>query len=168
MEYMTEPDEKTSEDTRLVATFLLAGGLFGIDTALIQEVSKVGAITPVRHAPAYVMGIRNLRGKIVTVIDLQARLELGTGDLTHESRILIVENAGEPVGLVVDGVSDTISINQADIKPPPPGLHSIQAKNLLGVHRTGERIVSLLDPAVILQAEEERAREIAVKEPVAS
>ncbi len=165
---MTEPDEKTSEDTRLVATFLLAGGLFGIDTALIQEVSKVGAITPVRHAPAYVMGIRNLRGKIVTVIDLQARLDLGAADLTGESRILIVENAGEPVGLVVDGVSDTISINQADIKPPPPGLHGIQAHNLLGVHRTGERIVSLLDPAIVLKAEEEHAGEMAIKERVAS
>jgi purine-binding chemotaxis protein CheW len=161
---MSAPETETLDDTRLIATFLLGEGLFGIDTALIQEVVKVGALTPVHHAPGYVMGIRNLRGKIVTVIDLQARLELGVADLTDESRVLIVENGGEPVGLVVDGVSDTIAMNSAEIKPPPPGLHGIQGRNLLGVHRSGDRLIALLDSTVILQAEEERSDDLAIKE----
>jgi len=63
---------KTAEDL-LVATFQLGGGRFAIDTNHIQEVVMTGDLTPVRHAPAYVAGIRNLRGRIITVIDLQVR-----------------------------------------------------------------------------------------------
>ena len=164
---MTESEAAAIEDTRLVATFLLGESLFGIDTALIQEVVRFGGLTPVHHAPAYVMGIRNLRGKIVTVIDLQERLDLGAASLTGTSRVLIVEHAGEPVGLVVDGVSDTLAINPTEIKPPPPGIHGIQGKHLLGVHRSGNRLVALLDPAVILEAEVEHAGESALKERTA-
>jgi purine-binding chemotaxis protein CheW len=147
-------NEKNSED-KLIATFLLGGGLFGIDTKLIQEVVKAGAITPVHHAPDYVMGIKNLRGRIVTVIDLQVRLGLGVAEPTPATRIMIIDSAGEPVGLLVDGVSDTVLVNQDEVKPPPPGLHGIQGKNLLGVYRVGERLVALLDVEKVLYGEEQ-------------
>jgi len=80
---------KTAEDL-LVATFQLGGGRFAIDTNHIQEVVMTGDLTPVRHAPAYVAGIRNLRGRIITVIDLQVRLGLGRVQCDPANRILIV------------------------------------------------------------------------------
>ena len=69
-----------------------------IDATLIQEVVMVGELTPVRHAPDYVAGIRNLRGRIITVIDLCVRLGLGSVEIGPESRILIADWKGEPVG----------------------------------------------------------------------
>jgi purine-binding chemotaxis protein CheW len=69
-------ESKTTENALLVMCFNLGGAVFGIDARQIQEVAKVGDITCVHHAPADVIGIRNLRGRIVTVIDLRTRLEL--------------------------------------------------------------------------------------------
>jgi purine-binding chemotaxis protein CheW len=136
----------------LIATFRLGGddGLFGIDATLVQEVVMVGELTPVRHAPAYVAGVRNLRGRIITVIDLCVRLGLGVVSIGPESRILIADWKGEPVGLLVDQVGDAIEIQAADLEPSPPNLHGVQMQKLLGVFRNGERLAALLDLAVVL------------------
>src|SRR5208337_4889093 len=93
---------ETAEDL-LISTFQLGDddGVFGIDATLIEEVVMVGELTPVRHAPAYVAGIRNLRGRIITVIDLCVRLGLGAVKIGPECRILIADWRGEPVGLLV-------------------------------------------------------------------
>lgn len=135
----------------LAATFLLGQAAFGVDTAQIQEVVRLGNLTPVHHAPDYVVGIRNLRGRIVTVIDLRTRLELGRVTAGPESRILIVEGQGEPIGLLVDQVADTIDINTADIQPSPPNVNGVQSRHLRGVCRNGARLVALLDLAAVLQ-----------------
>jgi purine-binding chemotaxis protein CheW len=82
----------------LAATFLLGPAVFGVDTAQIQEVVRLGNLTPVHDAPAYVVGIRNLRGRIVTVMDLRTRLELGRVAAGPDNRILIVEAQASPSG----------------------------------------------------------------------
>ena len=135
----------------LAATFMLGQATFGVDTAQIQEVVRLGNLTPVRHAPDYVVGIRNLRGRIVTVIDLRTRLELGRVNPGPESRILIVEAQGEPIGLLVDQVADTIDVNPADIHPAPSNVNGVQSRHLRGVCRHGARLVALLDLTAILQ-----------------
>jgi purine-binding chemotaxis protein CheW len=145
---------------------LLGNGTFGLDTNLIQEVVMLGEVTPVHHAPSYVAGIRNLRGRIVTVIDLRIRLELppiGTGP---ESRILIADWRGEPVGLLVDGVDDTIEVGASDLLPPPPNLHGVQMQKLLGVFRSGERLAALLDPAAILDPNDRTGQPLVREEPI--
>ncbi len=158
MSYNSSPtilnSQLATDDGQLVATFLLGDAAFGIGAAQVQEVVRVGDITPVHHAPPYVVGIRNLRGKIVTVIDLRVRLDLGSMDAGADTRILIVDWQGEPIGLMVDSVADTISVNSADIVPPPPNVHGIQSRNLRGVCRSGERLVALLDPGPVLQVDE--------------
>ena len=136
----------------LAATFMLGQATFGVDTAQIQEVVRLGNLTPVHHAPAYVVGIRNLRGRIVTVIDLPTRLDLGRVAVGPESRILIVEGQGEPIGLLVDQVADTIDVNPADIQPAPSNVNGVQSRQLRGVCRHGARLVALLDLTAILQA----------------
>lgn len=145
--------EETVNDTSLAITFLLGDSVFGIDASDVQEVVKVDQITPVHHAPSYVVGIRNLRGRIVTVIDLGARLELGAIEITPNSRILIVICDDESIGLLVDCVNDTISTDAKDIAPPPPSLQGARSRYLLGVYRGGGRLVSLIDLAMILKVE---------------
>jgi len=141
---------ETAEDL-LTATFQLGGddGIFGIEATLIQEVVMVGELTPVRHAPSYVAGIRNLRGRIITVIDLCVRLGLGAVTIGPESRILIADWKGEPVGLLVDRVADAIAVEAGGLEPAPPNLHGVQMQKLLGVFRSGERLAALLDLAAV-------------------
>lgn len=146
------------EQDLLVATFQLGDGVFGIDTSLIQEVVMVGELTPVRHAPEYVAGIRNLRGRIITVIDLGVRLGLAAVELAAQSRILIIDWKGEPVGLLVDQVEDAIPIGEGDLKPAPPNVNGVQKQNLQGVFQSCERLASLLDIAVVLGAEDASAK----------
>lgn len=137
----------------LAAAFFLGASAFGVDTAQIQEVVRVGVLTPVRHAPAFVVGIRNLRGRIVTVIDLRVRLDLGRVEPGPENRILIVEGQGEPIGLLVDRVSDTLEIDLADLHPAPPNLHGVQGRHLRGVCSSADRRVALLDLESVLQTD---------------
>jgi purine-binding chemotaxis protein CheW len=150
----TDASAMKSEEDLLVATFRLGEGTFGIDTALIQEVVMTGELTPVRHAPGYVAGIRNLRGRIITVIDLRVRLELGCVAWDAENRILIVDWKGEPVGVLVDRVADTVSVGADALQATPPNLHGVQMQNLLGVFRSGERLVALLDPVPMLDPDD--------------
>jgi purine-binding chemotaxis protein CheW len=155
--------QSTTDDALLVATFVVGDAVFGIDAQQVQEVVRVGDITPVHHAPAYVIGIRNLRGKIVTVIDLRVRLDMGSVDAGADTRILIVDWQGEPIGLMVDSIADTIAVGPADIGSPPPNVHGIQSRNLRGVCRNGERLVALIDPGAVLQPDD-RASQMTLKE----
>ena len=156
---------ETAEDL-LIATFQLGGddGYFGIDATLIQEVVMVGELTPVRHAPAYVAGIRNLRGKIITVIDLCVRLGLGYVEIGAESRILIADWKGEPVGLLVDRVDDAIALEADALEPAPPNLHGLQMQKVRGVFRSGERLAALLDLAAVLGADDRAGKPLSNEE----
>jgi purine-binding chemotaxis protein CheW len=149
-----------TEQALLVATFQLGGedGIFGIDATLIQEVVMVGELTPVRHAPDYVAGIRNLRGRIITVIDLCVRLGLGTVEIDSDSRILIADWKGEPVGLLVDYVADAVEVAPDALDPTPPNVNGVQMQNLLGVFRSGERLAALLDLAAVLSAADQTGK----------
>lgn len=151
----SDSDNNNADASELVATFFLGDAAFAIGTEHIQEVVKIGDITPVHHAPPYIVGIRNLRGHIVTVIDLRLRLELGTVTQDPESRIIIVDWKGEPIGLLVDSVADTMSIDKKDVTPPPPNVHDIQGRNFVGVYRSKERIVAFLDLGTVLEVDEE-------------
>lgn len=140
-------------DSLMVASFRLGGATFGIDGQQIQEVAKVGEITPVHHAPADVVGVRNLRGRIVTVIDLAARLELGSVVPSPANRVLIVEWQGEPIGLVVDEVGETLTVRPEDCVPPPPNLPGVQSQVIRGVFRSEAQLVAVLDHVAMLQPE---------------
>jgi|SRR5450631_1130961 purine-binding chemotaxis protein CheW len=129
----------------LVATFMVSGSLFGMDTSMVQEVVRLTTVTPVHHAAACVIGVMNLRGHISTVIDLSTRLGLGNLDLSGEKRIIIVEWGGERVGLVVDTMQDVLTIDSESIGPAPENVRSAQSHRMLGVFRHGERIVAMLD-----------------------
>jgi purine-binding chemotaxis protein CheW len=144
------------EEDLLTATFQLGEGqgVFGIDATLIQEVVMVGELTPVRHAQEYVAGIRNLRGRIITVIDLCVRLGLGNVELGPESRILIADWKGEPVGLLVDRVTDAVAVAAGEVEAAPPNLHGVQMQKLVGVFRSGDRLVALLDLASVLDTDD--------------
>ncbi|WP_109486698.1 chemotaxis protein CheW [Occallatibacter savannae] len=135
----------------LVCTFALGeNGVFGIDATLVQEVAMMGELTPVRHAPAFVAGIRNLRGRIITVIDLCERLGLGVVRATPETRLLIADWNGEPVGLLVDRVEGTLAMEAGALQRAPSNISNVQSEKLRGVFRTGHGLAGLLHlPSVL-------------------
>jgi purine-binding chemotaxis protein CheW len=154
------------DEALLVATFQLGSddGVFGIDATLIQEVVMVGELTPVRHAPAYVAGIRNLRGRIITVIDLCVRLGLGSVEVGADSRILIADWKGEPVGLLADRVADAVEVEPGALDATPPNVNGVQMQNLLGVFRSGDRLAALLDLAAVLGADDHTGKLLSSEE----
>ncbi len=136
--------------TVLLATFFVRDALCAMDAAGIQEVIRLGPLTPVRHAPQEVAGIVNLRGKIVTILDLGLRLGLGGTVPTGDSRIFIIEDRNEFVGLLVDRVDEVVEVERDQWQAPPANVLSGQARFFQGVYRTGGRVITVLDPASIL------------------
>jgi purine-binding chemotaxis protein CheW len=138
--------EISAQDTSLLlATVILGEAVFGIDTTRIQEVVVPGHITAVHRAPAYVAGIRNLRGQIVTVIDLRTCLGLGQVVMGPETRLLIVQWHNEPVGLLVDGVVDSLSLPADALSPVPSSFQSSALHAVTGVYQDIGTLVSVLD-----------------------
>jgi chemotaxis signal transduction protein len=144
-----------SERQILVITFMVGGSLFGMETASVQEVVRLGAITPVHHAIPCVIGVMNLRGHISTVVDLATRLGLVKNDLQANKRIIIVEWLNERVGLVVDQMQDVLSIDVDSIGPAPENVRSAQSNRMKGVFRSGEHIIAMLDLDKVLGMEDE-------------
>jgi len=137
----------------LVSTFCLGDAAYALDTALVEEVVRPRRITRVPHAPGYVLGIMNLRGKIVTVLDLGQILQLGTTTAAEESRLYIVRDCDGIAGLLVDCAADVIELDGAAIEPLPSSVRESQSRFFRGMARASGRLIAILDAAELLSAE---------------
>lgn len=140
---MSKDEEKPGD--LLVTGFELGDSAFGVDAHLVQEVVKVGEITRVHDAPPSVVGIRNLRGHIVTVVDLAEHLGLGSVEIGPETRLLIMEHEGEVYGFLVDGVTDALNLEAESVLPPPESIDPDLRLRLRGVFRQGDKLTTILD-----------------------
>lgn len=143
-------DEETG-DGLLVTGFVLGAATFGVDARLVLEVVKVGELTHVHDAPPDVVGIRNLRGRIVTVVDMATHLDLGCVTIGPETRLLIMEHQGESYGFLVDAVTDAIALDEERIGAPPASLDPALRGRLRGVWREANQIMAILDPQALFQ-----------------
>ncbi len=147
--------EASGEGARalLVSTFYVNGVLFALDTALVEEVVRPRRTTRVAHSPGYVLGIMNLRGKIVAVLDLAQILQLGKSELGEESRLYIVQDRDGTAGLLVDRAAEVIELDERALDPPPSSVTGSQSRFMRGIAHAGGRLVTVLDAAAILAAE---------------
>jgi purine-binding chemotaxis protein CheW len=136
--------------TVLLATFFVRDALCALDAAGIQEVIRLGPLTPVRHGPPEVVGIVNLRGKIVTILDLGLRLGFPKVVPSGASRIFIIEDRNEFVGLLVDRVDEVVEVEKDQWQAPPANVPGGQGRFFQGVYRTRGRVITVLDPGPIL------------------
>ncbi len=134
---------KTGEDPMLQwVTFKLAGETYGINVMQVQEVLRYTEIAPVPGAPPYVLGIINLRGNVVTVIDTRHRFGLQSGDLSDNTRIVIIEADNHVVGILVDSVAEVVYLRQSEIETAPNVGNDESAKFIQGVcHKNGELLI---------------------------
>ena len=154
---MTAQRTATGGQTLLISTFRIGNTLCGIDAMRVQEVVRVGEVTRVHRAPENLIGIINLRGKIVTVLDLGVTLELGRLTVTPASRIFILEWQGEYVGLLADAAGDVVSLQPETVGPPPANFHGVQGRFFTGVCQHQDTLIAILNADAVL-SEEARAR----------
>ena len=122
----------------------------GLPIDLVQEIIRPPPITPVRVGRPEVRGVINLRGQIVTVIDLRRRFGLEPAALARQARIVVVIHGDEQVGLLVDRVEDTVTTDPELMSAPPGNLSGVRGKLFEGVYRMEERLVAVLDSESVL------------------
>jgi len=137
-----------------VACFSLNDDLYAADIMRIKEIIRPQKLTPLPQAPAFIDGIINLRGAVIPVVDLRKRFDMPARELTASTRLLIVRLSAQTLGLVVDDVTEVITVPVKDIKPPPAVSEGVIVNHLLGVCLSGENMVMLLDIDRLLTTKE--------------
>jgi len=159
-----ETASDTHPATRLAGkylTFSLANEAYGIPVLKVREIITMLHITMVPQMPPYVKGVINLRGKVIPVIDLRAKLGLAEAPITENSCIVVVQiamAAGEVknIGLIVDAVEEVANVVEDEIEPAPDFGASIQVEYILGMAKIKGVVKSLLDIEKVISAEEIR------------
>jgi purine-binding chemotaxis protein CheW len=136
--------------TVLLATFHVGDTQCALDAVKVQEVIRPGDLTPVHHAPPEVVGVLNLRGRIVTVLDLSLKLGLAKVIPGPHTRVFIVDDHSEFIGLMVDWVGDVVEIEDGLLQPLPANTAPEQARFLRGVCRVADRVMAVLDTGAVL------------------
>ncbi|MEI5638217.1 MULTISPECIES: chemotaxis protein CheW [unclassified Pseudoalteromonas] len=135
-------------------TYKLEEETYGINVMQVQEVLRYTEIAPVPGAPSYVLGIINLRGNVVTVIDTRARFGLPSAEVTDNSRIVIIEAEKQVIGILVDSVAEVVYLKSSEIDSAPNIGTEESAKFIQGVsNREGELLI-LVDLNKLLSDEE--------------
>lgn len=138
---------KKSDDNPVLrwVTFRLENEKYGINVMQVQEVLRVTEIAPVPGAPDYVLGIINLRGNVVTVIDTRRRFGLQSKDLDDASRIVIIEADEQVVGILVDSVAEVVDLRLSEIESAPNVGTEESAKFIQGVASQEGELLIIID-----------------------
>src|SRR5450631_1044840 len=119
----TGADTSSTETSEQYLTFMLAGEEYGIDILRVQEIKGWDKVTRIPHTPNYVLGVINLRGAVVPILDLRCRFGLEAMEFGPKTVVIVVRVAGaraeRTIGMVVDAVSEVYNVDTADTKPPP-------------------------------------------------
>lgn len=129
-----------------MATFTLAGHTYGIDVDHVQEVLRSQSRTRVPLAPAAVAGLVNLRGQVLTAIDLREQLHLPPRATGEEPMVVVIRVAGEPISLLVDSIGDVVDVDPSLFEPPPDTLGEGSRELVLGAYKLPGRLLLALDP----------------------
>jgi purine-binding chemotaxis protein CheW len=132
-------------ETRQFCTFYVAGLYFGLDVLRVQEIIRSQEITRVPLAPVVLRGLMNLRGQIVTVIDLRGRLEFEDRPASQPPINVVVESADGPVSLLVDEIGDVLEVAEADFEAAPDTLTGPVRALIQGAYKLTDRLLIILD-----------------------
>lgn len=138
--------ESTKSDvTNEFLTFRLGAEEYGVDILKVQEIRGYDAITQIANAPVFVKGVINLRGVIVPIVDMRIKFGLGEAEYDQFTVVIILNVAGRVVGIVVDAVSDVISLEQEQLRPTPGMGSIIDTEYIMGLGTLDERMLILID-----------------------
>jgi len=144
---------ETEKELQLV-TFKLGKEEYGVNIEQVREIIRVVEIIHVPKAPSFVEGLINLRGTVVSVIDLRKRFDISPCGEKENERIIVVEVQGRTIGVIVDSVSEVLRLSSKNIDDVPPTVSGVDTKFLFGVGKIGDRLMMLLDLDKILSTDE--------------
>jgi len=152
-----EKDELLEEDTRSgkFMTFWVGDELYGINISYVNQIIMMQSITAIPEAVDYVRGMINLRGRIITVIDVRVRFKMEPIEYTDKTCIIIINVLSKQIGLIVEKIAEVDDISDDEIVPPPAlGRRSAQKnKYVYGLARTEHSVKLLLDPEKLIEEE---------------
>ncbi|MDB2705148.1 chemotaxis protein CheW [Pseudomonadota bacterium] len=151
---MSQYDEVVEDPILQWVTYQLENETYGINVMQVQEVLRITEIAPVPGAPDYVLGIINLRGNVVTVIDTRSRFGLPEEKSDDDSRIIIVEVNGNVIGMLVDSVAEVVYLHQSEIDTAPNVNNDDSSRFIQGVCSRDEQLLILVDVDKFLSEEE--------------
>ncbi len=134
-----------------VVGFRIGRETFGVPIALVHEIVRLPGITAVPDAPEYIEGVINLRGRIISVVDLRKRFGEKEIRQSKNNRVLVAEVEGKMVGLIVDAASEVLKIPSADVELPPNVFQQGELNYVTGVGKLQGRLIVLIDLAKVLQ-----------------
>lgn len=137
-----------------VACLKMDDGLYAVDIMRIKEIIRLPKLSPLPRALPFVEGVINLRGSVIPVLDLRKRFSLPPAGNPENSRLLILSISGQPLGLVVDEVTEMISVPVRELKPPPRGVRVVGGEYLIGMALVQEVPVLLLNIDALLSFRE--------------
>jgi len=152
MKQSQQQDQKDQEIQWV--TFRLDKEIYGIEVMQVQEVLRVTEITPVPGAPDYILGIINLRGNVVTVLDTRKRFGLPPKEIEDPSRIVIIESADQVVGMLVDSVAEVVYLRYSEIESSPNVGNEESSRFIQGVHSRNDSLLILVDVNKLLTEDE--------------
>jgi purine-binding chemotaxis protein CheW len=141
---MSNNEQDTTQERRQYITFLATGQEYAADIMTIREIRGWTDTTTLPHVPDYVRGIINLRGMVLPVIDLKARLGLGQTVVSPKHVIIVINSGERTVGLLVDAVSDILTVAKSDIQAVPDVMQESQSDYVEGIAVLDGRMVTLL------------------------
>lgn len=144
-------------NSRELLTFYLGEALCGLDIARVEELNRPLEMTPVPQAPSYVLGLVNLRGKIITVLDLGRKIGLEPAAKSADTRIIFVQTAAENLGLMVDRVTEVAAVDQNQVSTPPANLKGASSRFFEGVLKTDHGLIGILQLSEVLKVESREA-----------
>ena len=148
--------EKTDKSVSAlqIVCFKVGKEEYGIDILKVQEILKLPKITRLPKSADFIMGVMDLRGKVIPIIDLSKRFRIENGSAGVGKRAIVVDIRNKRVGLAIDSVSHVVKVDGKDIEPPPPIVKGISGRYIVGIAKLAEGFVIVLDIEQILTAEE--------------
>ena len=130
---------------RELLTFTLGSEEYGIDILKVQEIRGYDAVTTIANSPAFIKGVINLRGIIVPIVDMRIKFNLGKVDYNQFTVVIILNLANRVMGIVVDGVSDVITLTAEQLKPAPEFGTSLDTQYITGLGTVDDRMIIVID-----------------------
>jgi purine-binding chemotaxis protein CheW len=154
----------TQSDASEYLTFTLGSEEYGMDILKVQEIRGYDAVTRIANTPDFVKGVMNLRGVIVPIIDMRIKFNLGEPVYDQFTVVIIINVLGRVIGMVVDGVSDVVTLPAEQIKPPPQFGTGLDTQYIVGIGTIDDQMLILMDIERLMSAADMQLMESGVDE----
>lgn len=151
------PLSRGQDEVQRFLAFSLCGEEYGVPLLKVREVIALSDVTPVPYTPAHFKGIMNLRGLVISIIDLRLKFKMAKAEVTPETAIIILDLSELCLGVIVDSINSVLASNSSEISAPPDIESAVSSDYITGITRKDKKLILLLDIERALSAEDIRA-----------